>query len=58
MVFTQIKKDHPATARVKCQLEPLQEKAPQNLVLYRHGDKDVHVLQALVFRGDTARHVF
>ncbi len=58
MIFTQSRKQQPATARVKCQLEPLPEKASQNMVLYRHGDKDVHVLQQLVFRGDTARHVF
>jgi len=27
-------------------------------VLYGHDQKDVHVLQELIFRGDTAKHVF
>ncbi len=58
MVFTQITKGTAASTRVKCQLVPLQAKAPQNLVLYGHGQNDVHVLQELIFRGDTAKHVF
>jgi hypothetical protein len=58
MVFTPVAGREVATARVKCQLVPLQEKAPQSLVLYGHDQKDVHVLQELIFRGDTAKHVF
>lgn len=58
MVFTPVTGREVATARVKCQLVPLQEKAPQSLVLYGHDQKDVHVLQELIFRGDTAKHVF
>ena len=58
MVFTPVACREVATARVKCQLVPLQEKAPQSLVLYGHDQKDVHVLQELIFRGDTAKHVF
>jgi hypothetical protein len=58
MVFTQVTTGEAATARVKCQLVPLPEKAPQNLVLYGHNDQNVHVLQELIFRGDMAKHVF
>jgi hypothetical protein len=58
MVFTRVASREVATARVKCQLVPLQEKAPQTLVLYGHDDKNGHVLQELIFRGDTAKHVF
>jgi hypothetical protein len=58
MVFTQVTTREAATARVKCQLVPLPEKAQQNLVLYGHNDQNVHVLQELIFRGDTAKHVF
>jgi hypothetical protein len=43
---------------VKCQLVPLQEKAPQTEVLYGHDEKNEDVLQELIFRGDTAKHVF
>lgn len=58
MVFTQMTSHVPATARAKCQLVPLAEKASQNLVLYGHDEKNVHVLQELIFRGDAAKHVF
>lgn len=58
MVFTQISKGTPATTRVKCQLVPLPEKAQQTQVLYGHDQKDGHLLQELIFRGDTAKHVF
>jgi hypothetical protein len=58
MVFTEITKGTAASTRVKCQLVPLQEKATQTQVLYGHDQKDVHVLQELIFRGDTAKHVF
>jgi hypothetical protein len=58
MVFTQISKGTAASTRVKCQLVPLPEKAQQTQVLYGHDQKDGHVLQELIFRGDTAKHVF
>jgi hypothetical protein len=58
MVFTQVTKGTAATTRVKCQLVPLPEKAEQTQVLYSHDQKDGHVLQELIFRGDTAKHVF
>ena len=58
MVFTQITRGTAASTRVKCQLVPLPEKATQTQVLYGHDQRDVHVLQQLIFRGDTAKHVF
>jgi hypothetical protein len=58
MVFTQITRGTAASTRVKCQLVPLPEKAQQTQVLYGHDQKDGHVLQELIFRGDTAKHVF
>jgi hypothetical protein len=58
MVFTQKTNGTPASTRVKCQLVPLPEKASQTQVLYGHDQKDGHVLQELIFRGDTAKHVF
>jgi hypothetical protein len=58
MLFTQMTNGTAATARVKCQLVPLQAKAAQTMVLYGHDQTDVHVLQELVFHGDSAKHVF
>jgi hypothetical protein len=58
MVFSQLTNAASATARVKCQLVPLQAKAAQSMVLYGHDQTDVHVLQELIFRGDSAKHVF
>ena len=58
MVFTQVTNGTAASTRVKCQLVPLPEKAKQTQVLYGHDQKDGHVIQELIFRGDTAKHVF
>lgn len=58
MVFTQLKADHPATSRVKCQLVPLEKKAGHTQVMYGHGQGETHFLQELTFAGDTAKHVF
>jgi hypothetical protein len=58
MVFKQIHTSHPATARVKCQLVPLDKKAPLTQVLYTHDTAQTHVLQEMEFAGDTAKHVF
>src|SRR3954453_2110092 len=49
MLFTQVTNGASATARVKCQLVPLQAKAAQSMVLYGHDQTDVHVLQELIF---------
>jgi hypothetical protein len=58
MVFSQLHTSNPATVRVKCQLVPLKVKAPTTQLLYGHNDANTHVLQELVFAGDTAKHVF
>lgn len=58
MVFTQLKADHPATSRVKCQLVSLEKKAGHTQVMYGHGQGETHFLQELTFAGDTAKHVF
>ena len=50
MVFTEITRGTAAGTRVKCQLVPLQEKAPQTQVLYGHHEKNEDVLQELIFR--------
>ena len=58
MVFSQLHTSKPATARVKCQLVPLKVKAPATHFLYGHNEANTHVLQELIFAGDTAKHVF
>jgi hypothetical protein len=58
MVFSQLHAGHPAIARVKCQLVPLKGKAPGTQLLYNHDEANAHVLQELIFAGDTAKHVF
>jgi hypothetical protein len=58
MVFTQLRTKEPATARVKCQIVPLESKAPSTQVIYTHDASDKHVLQEMVFAGEKAKHVF
>ena len=58
MVFKQLHVKNPAEARVKCTLVPLPQKAERSEKLYTHNGADQHVLQELVFKGDTAKHVF
>jgi len=58
MVFSQLHASNPATVRVKCQLVPLKAKAPATQLLYGHNEANTHVLQELIFQGDTAKHVF
>jgi hypothetical protein len=58
MVFTQERVKNPATARVKCQIVPLEIKATGSQVIYTHDSSDKHVLQELVFAGEKAKHVF
>ena len=57
MVFKQLGKSHPAEARVKCNLVPLQEKAKADQVIYQTAGNE-RVLQTLRFKGDLAEHVF
>ena len=58
MVFTQQKSSKPATVRVKCQLVKLNEKADKTRLLYNLDANNIHVLQEITFRGETAKHVF
>jgi len=59
MVFKQLNaKTTPAEARVKCSLVPLQAKADQTQQIYVLNASNERVLHELVFRGDTAKHVF
>jgi len=44
--------------KVKCTLVPLTEKAAQTQQIYSLNAANERVLQELVFRGDTAKHVF
>jgi len=57
MVFTQMDKTKPVVAKVKCQLVPLPKKADQTQLVYQTSANE-YLLQELVFRGDTAKHVF
>ena len=58
MVFKQLGTKKPAEAKVKCQLIPLQAKADQTQKTYIVNASNEKVLQTLIFRGDTAQHVF
>jgi len=58
MVFKQLRTKNPSEAKVKCQLVPLKEKADQTQKTYIVNASNERVLQTLVFRGDTAKHVF
>ncbi|MBZ5722980.1 MAG: hypothetical protein LAO03_21790 [Acidobacteriia bacterium] len=58
MVFKQLGKNKPVEARVKCQLVPLPAKAATTEKIYVMNASKERVLQALIFRGDTAKHVF
>jgi hypothetical protein len=56
MVF-QLQKSNREEFKVKCTLVPLEQKAAQSQTIYEVKGND-RVLQELVFRGDTAKHVF
>ncbi len=44
--------------KVKCTLVPLTKKADHNEEIYKVDATNVRILQELVFRGDTSKHVF
>jgi hypothetical protein len=44
--------------KVKCSLEPLSHKADQDKTVYELTSTKEKILHELVFRGDTAKHVF
>ena len=58
MVFTQQAGKNPAEAKVKCTLVPLTSKASTTEKFYVVNAANERVLRELVFRGDTAKHVF
>jgi hypothetical protein len=58
MVFSQLHTPKPVEARVKCTLVPLPDKAKATEKIYMHNAANERVLQELVFRGDSAKHVF
>jgi hypothetical protein len=58
MVFTQERVKQPVETRAKCSLVPLQEKATQTQTVYGLNANNEHVLHELIFKGDTAKHVF
>jgi hypothetical protein len=53
MVFKQGKQEY----RVKCNMEPLSAKAENTQFWYESDASGQRVLQAIVFRGDTVKHV-
>jgi hypothetical protein len=58
MVFHQLNVTNPAEARVKCNLVPLSGRAPRTEKTYTVNDANEQVVEQIVFRGDTAKHVF
>jgi len=58
MVFKQLNARKPLEVRAKCKLVPLSMKASQNEQAYTMNAANERVLQRLVFKGDTAQHVF
>ena len=53
MVFKKGKQEY----RVKCNMEPLQAKANNTQFFYNNDASGQRVLQAMIFQGDTVRHV-
>ena len=58
MVFQQLGKKNAPSVRVKCSLQRLAEKASQTQKIYTLNAANEQVMQAIVFQGDTAKHVF
>jgi len=58
MVFKQLHSARPAEARVQCQLVPLQKKAGRTETSFVLNAANERVLHGLIFRGDSAQHVF
>ncbi|HZQ70860.1 MAG TPA: hypothetical protein VFA68_20200 [Terriglobales bacterium] len=58
MVFTQQRGKNPVEVKIKCTLVPLTAKAPATEKYYVLNASNERVLRELVFRGDTAKHVF
>ena len=58
MVFRQVGTKKPIEVRAKCTLVPLPEKASRDEKIYTINASNGRVLQELVFRGDSSKHVF
>lgn len=58
MVFRQLGVKNPVEVRAKCSLVPLPQKAGDNQKIYELNASNQRVLHELIFRGDTAKHVF
>ena len=58
MVFKQLNVNKPVQARVKCSLVKLPAKADQTQKIYVVSTNNERILRELIFRGDTAKHVF
>jgi hypothetical protein len=57
MVFQPVRGKGPEV-KAKCTLVPLAEKAEHNQTIYSMNAANERVLQELIFRGDSAKHVF
>lgn len=58
MVFKQLNTKKPAEARVKCRLVPLTQKAARDEVTFGFNAANQRTLHSMIFKGDTAQHVF
>ena len=58
MVFKALDQKKVPEVRIKCTLVPLAEKAKETQKIYTVNAAKEEVLQELVFRGDSAKHVF
>jgi len=58
MVFRRVQGKEQAEVKVKCNLVALTKKAPQNQTVFEMNAANERVLRELIFRGDTAKHVF
>ncbi|MGA9527927.1 MAG: hypothetical protein WBS24_07425 [Terriglobales bacterium] len=58
MVFRQLGVKKPVEVRAKCTLVTLPEKAADNQKIYEMNAANERVLHELIFKGDTAKHVF
>ena len=58
MVFKQLNVNKPVQARVQCSLVKLAAKAEQTQKIYVVSTNNERILRELIFRGDTAKHVF
>ena|ERR1039457_342556 len=58
MVFRQLGVKDPVEVRAKCTLVPLPQKAGDTQKIYELNASNQRVLHELIFKGDTAKHVF